>query len=106
MQRHGPVAYNRLSGAFRTHPVRLYPIGCNAPTQHMRLVANFRYQRVQDNPAIGGKEMKRLPKQNYPLKLKQEAVSQIEVKGKRQADVAPEVSVIEQTLHGWRKAYL
>ncbi len=30
----------------------------------------------------------------------------IEVEGKRQADVARELWFIEQTLHGWRKAYL
>ena len=50
--------------------------------------------------------MKRLPKQNYTLEFKREAVRQIEVEGKRQADVARELGVIEQTLHGWRKAYL
>ena len=50
--------------------------------------------------------MKRLPKQNYTLEFKQEAVRQIEVEGKRQAEVARELGVIEQTLHGWRKAYL
>ena len=49
--------------------------------------------------------MKRLPKQNYTLEFKQEAVRQIEVEGKRQADVARELGVIEQTLHGWRKAH-
>ena len=45
--------------------------------------------------------MKRLPKQNYTLEFKREAVRQIEVEGKRQADVARELGVIEQTLHGW-----
>ena len=50
--------------------------------------------------------MKRLPKQNYTLEFKQEAVRQIEVEGKRQAEVARELDVIEQMLHGWRKAYL
>ena len=49
--------------------------------------------------------MKRLPKQDYTLEFKQEAVRQIEVEGKRQADVARELGVIEQTLHGWRKAH-
>ena len=49
--------------------------------------------------------MKRLPKQNYTLEFKQEAVRQIEIEGKRQADVARELGVIEQTLHGWRKAH-
>lgn len=49
--------------------------------------------------------MKRLPKQNYTLEFKQEAVRQIEVEGKRQADVARELGVIEQTLHGWRKTH-
>ena len=49
--------------------------------------------------------MKRLPKQNYTLEFKQEAVRQIEVEGKRQADVARELRVIEQTLHGWRTAH-
>ena len=49
--------------------------------------------------------MKRLPKQNYTLEFKQEAVRQIEVEGKRQADVARELGVIEQTLHGWRTAH-
>ena len=49
--------------------------------------------------------MKRLPEQNDPLEFKQEAVRQIEVEGKRQADVARELGVIEQTLHGWRKAH-
>ena len=49
--------------------------------------------------------MKQLPKQNYTLEYKQEAVRQIEVEGKRQADVARELGVFEQTLHGWRKAH-
>ena len=49
--------------------------------------------------------MKRLPKQNYTLEFKQEAVRQIEVEGKRQADVARELGVIEQTPHGWRTAH-
>ena len=49
--------------------------------------------------------MKRLPKQNYTLEFKQEAVRQVEVEGKRQAEVARELGVIEQTLHGWRKAH-
>ena len=49
--------------------------------------------------------MKRLPKQRYTLEVKQEAVRQIEVEGKRQAEVARELGVVEQTLHGWRKAH-
>ncbi len=49
--------------------------------------------------------MKQLPKQNYTLEYKQEAVRQIEVEGKRQADVARKLGVIEQTLHGWRTAH-
>ena len=49
--------------------------------------------------------MKRLPKQNYTLEFKQEAIRQVEVVGKRQAQVARELGIIEQTLHGWRKAH-
>ena len=48
--------------------------------------------------------MKRIPKQNYTLEFKQESIQRVEVEGKRQAEVARELGVIEQTLHGWRKA--
>jgi transposase len=49
--------------------------------------------------------MKRLPKQNYTLEFKQEAIRRVEVEGKRQAEVARELGIIEQTLHSWRKAH-
>jgi transposase len=49
--------------------------------------------------------MKRLPKQTYTLEFKQEAIRRMEVEGKKQADVARELGIIEQTLHGWRKAH-
>ena len=50
--------------------------------------------------------MKRLPKQNYTLKFKQEAIRRVEVEGRRRAEVARELGIIEQTaLHGWRKAH-
>ena len=49
--------------------------------------------------------MKRLPKQNDKLAFKQEAIRRVEVEGKRQADVASELGIIEQTLHVWRKAH-
>jgi transposase len=49
--------------------------------------------------------MKRLPKQNYTLEFKREAIRRVEVEGKRQAEVARELGIIEQTLHSWRKAH-
>ena len=49
--------------------------------------------------------MKRLPKQNYTLEFKQEAIRRVEVEGRKQAEVARELGIIEQTLHGWRKAH-
>ena len=49
--------------------------------------------------------MKRLPKQNYTLEFKQEAIRRVEVEGKRQAEVARELGIVEQTLHGWRNAH-
>ena len=48
--------------------------------------------------------MKRLPKQAFTLEFKQAAVRQVEVDGKRPADVARELGVIEQTLHTWLKS--
>ncbi len=49
--------------------------------------------------------MKRLPKQHYTLEFKQAAVRRVEVGGKRQAEVARELGIVEQTLHSWRKAH-
>jgi transposase len=49
--------------------------------------------------------MKRLPKQHYTLEFKQAAVRRVEVEGKRQAEVARELGIVEQTLHSWRKAH-
>jgi transposase len=54
---------------------------------------------------LEGTEVKRLPKQTYTLEFKQEAIRRMEVEGKKQADVARELGIIEQTLHGWRKAH-
>jgi len=48
--------------------------------------------------------MKRLPKQQYTLEFKREAVRQVEA-GKRPAALARELGVIEQTLHSWLKAH-
>lgn len=50
--------------------------------------------------------MKRLLKQNDKLEFKQETIRRVEVEGRRQADVAYELGIIEQTLHDWRKAHL
>ena len=41
-------------------------------------------------------EIKRLPKQNYTLEFKQEAIRRVEVEGNRQAEVAREQGIIEQ----------
>ena len=38
--------------------------------------------------------MKRLPKRNYTLEFKQEAIRRVEVEGKRQTEVARELGII------------
>ena len=48
--------------------------------------------------------MKRLPKQHFTLEFKLEAVRQVDGLGKRPADVARELGIVEQTLHSWLKA--
>ncbi|MFO0115044.1 MAG: hypothetical protein ACK53F_08655 [Betaproteobacteria bacterium] len=45
--------------------------------------------------------MKRLPKQTYTLEFKQAAIQRMEVAGKKQADVAQELGIIEQTNAAW-----
>lgn len=49
--------------------------------------------------------MYKIPRQSYTAEFKQEAVRQVEAKGKPQAQVARELGISEQTLTNWRKAY-
>jgi transposase len=48
--------------------------------------------------------MHRIPKQNYTVEVKQEAVRQVEVEGKSPAQVARDLGIAEQTLLNWRRA--
>lgn len=48
--------------------------------------------------------MKRIPRAVYTVEYKVAAVQQV-LSGKRVADVAPDLGVVEQTLHNWMKAY-
>lgn len=49
--------------------------------------------------------MKRLPRQSYTTEFKREAVRQVEVQGKRAAEVCRSLGIVEQTLHNWLKAH-
>jgi transposase len=48
--------------------------------------------------------MYKIPKKNYTVEFKQEAVRQVEIEGKSPAQVARELGIAEQTLSNWRKA--
>ena len=48
--------------------------------------------------------MYKIPKQNYTVEFKQEAVRQVEVEGKSPAQVSRDLGIAEQTLGNWRKA--
>lgn len=48
--------------------------------------------------------MYKIPKQNYTVEFKQEAVRQVEVEGKSLAQVSRDLGIAEQTLGNWRKA--
>ena len=47
--------------------------------------------------------MYKIAKQNYTAEFKQQAVRQVEVEGKKAAQVARELGIAEQTLSNWRK---
>ena len=49
--------------------------------------------------------MYRVPRKNYTVEFKQEAVRQVTAEGKSQAQVARELGIPEQTLDNWRRAY-
>lgn len=48
--------------------------------------------------------MYKIPKKNYTIEFKQEAVRQVEAEGKSPAQVARDLGIAEQTLANWRKA--
>ena len=48
--------------------------------------------------------MYKIPKQNYTVEFKQEAVRQVEVEGKSLAQVSRDLGIAEQALGNWRKA--
>lgn len=48
--------------------------------------------------------MYKIPKKNYTVEFKQEAVRQGEAEGKSPAQVARDLGIAEQTLSNWRKA--
>ncbi len=48
--------------------------------------------------------MYKIPKKNYTVEFKQEAVRQVESEGKRPAQVARDLGITEQTLSNWHKA--
>ena len=50
--------------------------------------------------------MYKIPRKNYTVEFKQEAVRQVEVEveGKSPAQVARDLGIAEQTLSNWRKA--
>jgi len=48
--------------------------------------------------------MYKIPKKNYTVEFKQEAVRQVEAEGKSPAQVARDLGIAEQTLANWRKA--
>lgn len=48
--------------------------------------------------------MYKIAKQNYTAEFKQQAVRQVEIEGKKAAQVARELGIAEQTLSNWRKA--
>lgn len=48
--------------------------------------------------------MYKIPRQNYTVEFRQEAVRQVEVEGKSPAQVARDLGIAEQTLSNWRKA--
>ena len=48
--------------------------------------------------------MYKIPKKNYTIEFKQEAVRQVEQEGKKPAQVARELGIAEQTLTHWRCA--
>ena len=49
--------------------------------------------------------MYRVPRKDYTVEFKQEAVRQVIAEGKSSAQVARELGIPEQTLDNWRKAY-
>ena len=48
--------------------------------------------------------MYKIPKKNYTVEFKQEAVRQVEAEGKSPAQVARELEIAEKMLSNWRKA--
>ena len=46
--------------------------------------------------------MYKIPKKNYTIEFKQEAVRQVEAEGKSPAQVARDLGIAEQTLANWR----